>query len=94
VNSISFNAEGFPPTVQSNAFTDAYKHSTVFAMATNPSMTEVPPTDDNNALKGCGTNVRMPTSSEEHFYTSHKHITCTEHHRYGNVHTDFIVTNI
>lgn len=59
VLSISFKASWLLPTIHTRAFIEAYRLSTVVAMATNPSTTDVPPTEDNKLLSGCICHVRV-----------------------------------
>ena len=58
--SMSFKATLFPPTVHTRAFTEAYRHSAVVAMAMRPNITFVPPTDDRSVLIGLGVKIRTP----------------------------------
>ena len=44
--SISLNACWLLPTIHTRAFIEAYRLSSAVAMATNPSTTEGPPTED------------------------------------------------
>ncbi len=60
VRSISLSPTGLLPTMHTRAFMDAYRLSTVVAMATRPSTTLVPPTEDSSVRRGCGWKNRMP----------------------------------
>ena len=55
----------FPSTAHTRAFTDAYRQSTVVAIATSPNITLVPPTDGRRARKGLGVKVRTPEVTEQ-----------------------------
>ena len=65
VRAMSFKAMSFPSTAHTRAFTDAYRQSTVVAIATSPNITLVPPTDGRRARKGLGVKVRTPEVTEQ-----------------------------
>ena len=58
--SMSFKATLFLPTVYTRAFTEAYRHSAVVAIAMRSNITLVPPTDDRSVLIDLGVKIRAP----------------------------------